>query len=433
MNTDTSLHVCRLLLILALTGILLVGWMLVSTPRIAAARAREGVRAVATDRYVSTTGVDSGGCTSAGSPCRTVQFAVDAAASGDRVLVAGGTYTAVHTRNGMTQTVYISKSLTLIADYNSAFTARDDATLLQALGRGRLFYIAGPASTPLTVTLDGFGLSGGNGTAGGGSTSDGGAILSYGATGSKLQLVDMAITNNEAPAGNAQGGGIFHEFGTLVIEDSEFNLNSADQRGGGLFARNCDLHVQDTHFNKNSAATGGAMELIRARAWMTNTIFFENGATEYGSAIDMGSSTMRLWHTSLTLDGFNTSAIYVGFDLIPSSASTLYMTNTLAVSHTLVISNPSSLHTVALNGVLWNGNQQNTGGGGTVTVTHAYTGNPDFEFEGFTIGAQSAAIGRGVPSPVSRDFGGDLRVGAPDLGADEYVLQIYLPLTLRNH
>ncbi len=69
---------------------------------------------------------------------------------------------------------------------------------------------------------------------------------------------------------------------------------------------------------------------------------------------------------------------------------------------------------------------------GTITVTNAYTGNPDFVFEGFTIGVNSAAINRGVPAGVSRDFYGDLRVGAPDLGADEVVLNVFLPITLRD-
>jgi hypothetical protein len=411
MSCELKSRARLLLLSFVLAGTLFAYWLVTTAPPLSAA---------GTDRYVSTSGTDTGSCTSAGNPCRTLQFAVDAAGVGDRVLVAA--------RDGMTQTVYISKPLTLIADYNSTFTARNDATILRANGKGRLFYVSGPTSAPITVTLDGFGLSGGNGTAGGGSSQDGGAILSYGGT---LKLLNVAITGNEAPSGSAQGGGVFHEFGTLIIDGSEFNLNSAGQGGGGLFVRNGDVYVRDTHFNKNFADTGGGVDLIRARAWMTNTIFFENGATHYGSAVDTGGSLARLWHTSLTLDGFNNAAVYVGFDAL-AAPSTLYMTNTLAVSHTVAISTAAPLNTAVLNGVLWNGNQQNTGGGGAVTVTNAYTGSPDFEFEGFTIGANSAAIGRGVPSPVTRDFAGEMRVGVPDLGADEYVLQVYLPLNLRN-
>jgi hypothetical protein len=415
----------HLVLALALAGLLMVAWWSVTTPPLKVAADNNAHRS-ATDRYVSKAGTDSGHCTTVASPCRTIQFAVDAAHSGDRVLVAGGIYTDVHTRSGMTQTAYISKTLSLIADYNNTFTSRDDATILWAQGRGRLFYIAD--STPITVTLDGFGLTGGDAKAGGGLTQDGGAILSYGEA---LHLINVAMTNNQAPDSGAVGGGVFHEFGTLLIEDSEFNLNQAGQSGGGLFVRNADAYVENTHFNKNFADTGGGVDFIRAMAWMTNTIFFENGATYYGSAIDTGGSIARLWHTSLTLDGFNTSAVYVGFDLLPSP-STVYMTNTLAVSHTVAISTASPVNTAVLNGVLWNGNQQNVGGAGTITVTNAYTGNPDFIFEGFTIGAKSEAIGRGVPSAVSRDFSGDLRVGAPDLGADEYVITVFLPLTLRN-
>ncbi|MBK7455213.1 MAG: hypothetical protein IPJ46_16265 [Anaerolineales bacterium] len=50
--------------------------------------------ALATTRYVASSGVDSGNCSSAASPCLTIQYAVNqSAASGDRILVAQGNYT----------------------------------------------------------------------------------------------------------------------------------------------------------------------------------------------------------------------------------------------------------------------------------------------------------------------------------------------------
>ncbi len=425
MKDDLDTREGRLWLALVFAGALLTAWLWLSAPPLNAGDSAD-VQPMATDRYVSTNGIDVGGCTSVGNPCRTIQFAVDAADPGDRVLVAGGTYTHVHARNGLTQTVHISQTITLMGNYDSTFSTRNGATLLRAQGKGRLFYVTGP----VTVTLDGFGLSEGDATAGGqvGGYAHGGAILSYA---DHLSLIDVAITGNEALDTNARGGGVFHEFGTLLIRDSEFNLNDAGQSGGGLFVRNSDVYVRDTHFNKNIAGTGGGVDLIRANAWMTNTIFFENAAAYYGGALDTGGSIARLWHTSLTLDGSNNSAVYVGPDIL-AAPSTVYMTNTLAVSHAVAISTGALLNTAVLNGVLWNGNQQNMGGDGTITVTNAYTGNPDFVFEGFTIGVNSAAINRGVPAGVSRDFYGDLRVGAPDLGADEVVLNVFLPITLRD-
>lgn len=426
MKIYTAIRERRLLLTFVLAGALLTAWLTLSTPLLNAAGSGADRQPMAVDRYVSTNGIDVGGCTSVGSPCRTIQFAVDAADPGDRVLVAGGIYTDVHARNGLTQVAYISKTLTLMGKYDSTFTDRDQGSLLRAQRKGRLFYVAGP----ITVTLDGFGLEEGNATAGGMSSgpAHGGAILSYA---DNLKLIDVAITNNEALATEARGGGIFHEFGALSLVDSEFNLNEANREGGGVNVRSGRLHVRDTHFNANVADLGGGVNMDTATAWMTNTIFFRNGASLYGGAVNTGGSSVYMWHSSLTLDGFFNSAVFAGHDIY-GVPSTIYMTNTLAVSHTVAISTASAANTAVLDGVLWNGNGQNTGGAGTVTVTNAYTGDPDFVFEGFTIGANSAAINRGVPSPVSMDFGGDPRLGAPDLGADEYVLNLFLPITFRD-
>ena len=68
-------------------------------------------------RYVATTGVDSGDCTNSASPCRTVQYAVDMAETGDEVRVAAGVYTDTVYHYQTTYTVYISKTIDLQGGY----------------------------------------------------------------------------------------------------------------------------------------------------------------------------------------------------------------------------------------------------------------------------------------------------------------------------
>ena len=53
--------------------------------------------ALATGRYVATTGADSGDCTSSASPCLTINYAVSQAVAGDIIHVAAGTYPEVVT------------------------------------------------------------------------------------------------------------------------------------------------------------------------------------------------------------------------------------------------------------------------------------------------------------------------------------------------
>jgi len=59
-----------------------------------------------TARYVGPTGTDSGARTNPGTPCRSVQYAVDQADGGDEILTAGGVYTGVQARAGISQVVY---------------------------------------------------------------------------------------------------------------------------------------------------------------------------------------------------------------------------------------------------------------------------------------------------------------------------------------
>src|SRR5262245_56010477 len=75
----------RLLLVLLLSvSFILNGWD----------RLPMGVRPARADFswYVSTTGDDANGCTGPATPCRTIGAALRAAASGDTIQVAGGTY-----------------------------------------------------------------------------------------------------------------------------------------------------------------------------------------------------------------------------------------------------------------------------------------------------------------------------------------------------
>ena len=92
--------------------------------------------------YVAVGG-DCGGAT----PCyATVQEAVDAANPDDVIKVAAGTYSGVSTRDEVTQTVYISKNVTIRGGYtttdweNSA--PATNPTTLDAQGQGRVLFIS---------------------------------------------------------------------------------------------------------------------------------------------------------------------------------------------------------------------------------------------------------------------------------------------------
>jgi hypothetical protein len=319
--------------------------------------------------YVSATNPACGGQ----SPCfTTIQAAVNAAADGDEIRVAAGTYrgttSGVVNGNTYVQVALITKSLTLQGGYTTAnWTTPNPAanpTIIDAQRRGRGISIVGDGSQQVTVA--GFTITNGDYT-GRGNPPDvgnqvcartgsdcGGGLFAYQAT---LVLRDCMLTNNVASReqpfsdgggaylwalnsgsrventtfrGNStqgaqgEGGGMLVDFGgAITIANSRFEQNQADGEGGGLFIfQPADqVHIEDTAFIANqSNADGGALE---ARL------------TFDGTALRLDRVTMRN-----NVAGSQAAAI----SLIKqgSGTTTVEMTNVLLAANTLANAGASS-------------------------------------------------------------------------------------------
>lgn len=146
----------------------------------------------------------------------------------------------------------------------------------------------------------------------------------------------------------------------------------------------------------------------------------------------MSASTADLLHTTIARNsGGDGRGVYVTD--WSGTYSTVILTNTILVSHTVGISITGG-NTVTVNGILWYGTPITVSQSATATVTvqNQHTGDPAFAADGYHLTAGSAAIDRGVDATVTIDIDGDPRLDIPDIGADEYVLYVYLPLVVRN-
>ena len=153
-------------------------------------------------------------------------------------------------------------------------------------------------------------------------------------------------------------------------------------------------------------------------------------------------STGRLLHNTLARNR-NFFGTHVGeeYGVLVTGKSTVWLTNTILVSHTLGILVTAG-STATLEATLWGSgawaNVTDWGGAGTIlTGTINLWGDPAFvnpDGGEYHILGPSAARDRAVEAGVSVDVDGDPRpVGAgPDLSADEWVPHLYLPLLVRG-
>jgi hypothetical protein len=424
-----------------------------------------------------------------------VQAAVDAAVSGDEIRVATGVYTDVHIRprhdftttGVVTQTVYVSKTVTIRGGYSAGFSDWNPAlytTTLDAQGQGRVFYIIGnisPTIEGLHVTGgDAAGLGGyeyyGTYDAGGGvyvmtatvalshnqvfsnaATSGGGVFLGYssgkvdgntifnnsvatGGGGVFLYHGSATLTGNTIMSNTSQnlGGGMYLFDTSAALNGNTISNNAANSLGGGVDVASCSPTFSGNVISGNAANKGGGIYLWYSRSVLTNNVIAGNQASATGSGLWIGGSQPRLLHTTVTRNtGGDGSGILVT-DSGSGTYSTLAMTNTILVSHTTGISvNVGS--TTTLNGILWfNTPVTVSHAAATLIVQNQYVGDPAFGPDGYHLTAGSAAIDKGVPAGVLTDIDGQPRPPTnPDLGADEcwppgFPKSLYLPVVMRN-
>lgn len=334
-----------------------------------------------TVRYVANNGADADDCTNSGAPCRTLQHAVDSANAGDEIWMAAGVYTDVHTRNNVTQTVYIDKPLAVRGGFDGNWKrpaydpieqASSAVTVLDARTQGRVVFISGTqfvdtssSTAANAVTLDRLDLAGGDATAQGGDPISGiydagGAIYASGGT---VNLLDVFVSVSRAEVGGGatfngsrvhlertifysnaasydHGGGVFlYDSPQTTILRSSFENNVSANAGGGLNVKYSDLTIGGTQFVHNRAYEGAGLTVYSSTLRMKRSYVFSNTASNVGGGIQLWQVNDARLDNSVIVEN-HAGAPGAGLDVYDAEAH---------MRHTTIANNTGSNGSIGLN------------------------------------------------------------------------------------
>lgn len=251
----------------------------------------------ATTRYVATTGSDSGDCSSVASPCHTIQYAVNQSSSGNRILVALGTYiygSQVDYCSNQTSIkpasviCFVDKGLTILGGYstNNWLTASPSVNITVIDGQNIYRGVAAIGYLTTTAYLDMEGFTIQNGLAQGPTNYDttgigGGMLVQHAA----VTLKDMVFKNNQAIGQNtSSGAGGSADGAAIRIESTPVGTSSLLQRV--TFDNN--RSYGGTGPDRGGVAFG-ALFIYASNVTVENAIFTDNLA-QAGSSTGNGTS-----------------------------------------------------------------------------------------------------------------------------------------------
>jgi hypothetical protein len=238
-----------------------------------------------------------------------IQDAIDGASSGDTIRVAAGTFT---------ESLEITKSLALVGGYKAGFTEREPrSTILK--GASRVIQISGVG---LSVTVDGFEITGGTETDGAGiwadaeqgcrvvvhdnyihdnvASGDGGGLWADLSDRCDLEITGNRIYSNTA---GSSGGGFYANLymsGTLTVDDNEIISNTATSNGGGFVGdvqRFIRFSVGGNEIRDNTANADYAGLDFYASSHSSGTMG-DNEITDNTASNAGGGGSVRFWHNS---------------------------------------------------------------------------------------------------------------------------------------
>ncbi len=367
-----------------------------------------------------------------------IQEAVDAAGYGDIIKVATGTYTDIHARNGVTQVVYISETVTIQGGYTTNNWVTPDPlanpTTLDAQGQGRVLYVGNHKSP----TIEGLRITGGDAAGLGGGPPwagdiGGGVLLG---DGTNATISDSWVFDNVADS----GGGLWARHSEAVLNGNRVFSNTARASGGGLFLELSDDTLSENTVMSNTAGdSGGGLYLMGGAPTLINNVVADNHANGTGSGLAMSEETsLRLLHNTIARNQGGDSSGVAIVDYFGPSVCTVALTNTIMADQSVGINiGGSGISTVTVNAILWHNTPITVSQSPTdvVTVQNQHTGDPAFAADGYHLMAGSAAIDEGTDAGITSDLDGQGRPARAgyDLGADEFWYKIYLPLVLDNN
>jgi len=244
-----------------------------------------------TTRYVAPSGNDSGTCTSPTSPCRTIQYAVNKAASGDTILVAGGVYTynpnidncTFLPPGGKSVVCIVDKSIKIFGGFtiNNWVTANPNIniTIIDGENKYRGVFLLGYNSKTTNLIMQGFviqnGKAVGPNTPGDPSGFGGGMLVS----GANISLVDIVFKNNKVYGSDTQSGAGGAGTGSglainwsqpdttnildhVSFEDNQSFGGTGPERGGVAFGAlfvNGSIKINYGNFINNKAFAGSSL------------------------------------------------------------------------------------------------------------------------------------------------------------------------------
>ena len=452
---------------------LLSAWLLAGqpTPALADAAVADAIR------YVAPYGDDANWCDSVTRSCRTVQRAIDVAQTFDEIRIAAGTYT-----DPAGTVANIDKTITLLGGWNSAFTTRDPnafPSVLDAQRQGRVVYISGPISP----TIDGFVITGGDAHDESQRAGEGGGVCSVGSspiiqnnviidniayrgttpwgfgggiyltrgTGAGVISGNRIVSNTACSLYHGLGGGVCLFLGAARVSGNEIEHNTSGAGGAGVYLYESHGSVfSENHIISNTTTISPALSGIGGGLYieftspftLANNVIAQNYANNAGGLYVHGyanyESRGELVNNTIAQNNLGPG----GEAISESRAATLTLTNNIIVGHTYAL---SGLGVIRARYTLFYDNALgDIRTGGHISSTHEITGqDPQFANPAawdYHLRQDSPAIDAGDPAGVPPappiDIDGQLRPIGPrvDIGADEVRrLSLFLPLVLKSH